>query len=79
MTSIVRFSKADLKAPFLAFLMNFCPLKMWAQLASLTLLNETFLSNFQTLCDDEVRVGKNHKYEEMTDVPMGTFLSGVSI
>ena len=43
------------------------------------MLNETFGVIFKQ-CDDEVRVGKNHKYEEMTDVPMGTFfLSGVSI
>ena len=48
-------------------------------LASLAMLNETFGVIFKQ-CDDEVRVGKNHKYEEMTDVPMGTFFKlGINI
>ena len=41
------FSKARLNAPFLAFLINFCPLKMETQLAALAMLNETFSVSFE--------------------------------
>ena len=47
MTSSFRFSKIRQNWPFLAFSMNFCPLKMELRLASPAMLNKTFYVIFK--------------------------------
>ena len=41
-------------SPYLAFSINFCPLKMYTKLASLAMLNETFYVIFNHCVNEEI-------------------------